>query len=48
MNDEKEKKKCVCYSCGKVSYRTYNFTKRKWARKFKCSCGCGSFQYYNY
>jgi hypothetical protein len=43
-----EKKKCQCYMCSKVSYRTYNFTAQKWSREFKCSCGSKSFRWYNY
>ena len=43
-----EKKKCVCYGCGKSSLRSYNFTLRKWSRKFKCGCGSESFSWYNF
>jgi hypothetical protein len=43
-----EKKKCQCYSCGKTSLRTYNFTAQKWSREFKCSCGSTSFSWSNW
>ena len=43
-----ESKKVVCYKCGHPTRMSYNFTKQKWARKFKCvKCGSGSFQWYN-
>ena len=47
-NNQIESKKCQCYSCGKESIRKYNFTLRKWCRKFKCKCGSESFRFYNW
>lgn len=44
-----EKKKVACYHCDYKTKLSYNFTKNKWSRKFKCpKCGSGSFQWYNF
>ena len=43
-----EVKKCKCFSCGKSYLRKYNFSLGKWARKFKCKCGCESFRWFNW
>jgi len=48
MKDRKTTKRVVCYHCSKEAKKTYNITKQKWSRKFRCSCGSKSFQWYNY